>query len=79
MDPKLSKTLRRQKVCKFKEQAVVVAGMEANHMFRKTLPQRRGEKIDSEGLSQRNSEPIDKAGFPGKAIFDKVRRIQLEK
>lgn len=53
--------------------------MQVNHMFRKALPRRRKENIGSEGFSQRNSEPIDKAGFPGKAIFDKVPRIQLEK
>lgn len=58
---------------------MVVVGMEDNHMFRKSSPKRRREKINSEGFSQRDSEPIDKAGFPGKAIFDKVPRIQLEK
>lgn len=52
---------------------------EDNHTFRKSSPKRRREKINSEGLSQRDSEPVDKASFPGKAIFDKVPRIQLEK
>lgn len=58
---------------------MVVVRTEDNHTFRKSSPKRRREKINSEELSQRDSEPVDKASFPGKAIFDKVPRIQLEK
>lgn len=51
---------------------------EGNHALRKATPKRR-EKIDSEGFSQRDSGPTDKASFPEKAIFDEVPGIQLEK
>lgn len=50
-----------------------------NHALRKATPKRRREKIDSEGFSQRDSGPTDKASFPEKAIFDEVPGIQLEK
>lgn len=37
------------------------------------------EKIDCGGLGQWDSGSSDRAGFPGKAMFDEVPGIQLEK